>query len=63
MTSSWAPRGEASCAPSIDAAEIGEVLGGTTMDALERWASGRSEATLEHLLDLRIRLVLDGLRT
>jgi AcrR family transcriptional regulator len=46
-----------------DAAEVGEVLGGTTMDALERWATGRSEATLEHLLELRIGLVLDGLRT
>jgi AcrR family transcriptional regulator len=47
----------------VEAAEIGQVLGGSTMDALERWASGRSEETLEHLLQFRIELVLDGLRT
>jgi len=46
----------------FDAKEIGDVLGGATMDALELWASGRSNATLEHNLMLRIELVLDGLR-
>jgi AcrR family transcriptional regulator len=46
----------------FDPHEIGDVLGGMTMDALERWASRRSEATLEHNLNLRLSLVLDGLR-
>jgi AcrR family transcriptional regulator len=47
----------------FDAREIGDVLGGMTMDALERWASESSDASLEHNLNLRISLVLDGLRT
>jgi AcrR family transcriptional regulator len=47
----------------VDAGEIGDVLGGTTMDALQRWVSGRTRQTLRDSLQLRIELVLDGLRT
>jgi AcrR family transcriptional regulator len=46
----------------VDSREIGDVLGGATMDALERWASGRSPSSLQESLQLRIELVLDGLR-
>jgi AcrR family transcriptional regulator len=47
----------------VDARQIGDVLGGTTMDALQRWASDRSQMSLRDGLQLRIDLVLDGLRT
>jgi hypothetical protein len=47
----------------VDARQIGDVLGGATMDALQRWASERSRLPLRHSLQLRVDLVLDGLRT
>ena len=47
----------------VDAREVGDVLGGTTMDALQRWAGDRSTLSLHDSLQLRIDLVLDGLRT
>jgi AcrR family transcriptional regulator len=31
----------------VDAREIGDVLGGTTMDALQRWVSGRTRQNLQ----------------
>jgi hypothetical protein len=47
----------------VDARQIGDVLGGATMDALQRWASDRSQLSLRDELQLRIDLVLDGLRS
>jgi AcrR family transcriptional regulator len=47
----------------VDAVEIGGVLGGATMDALHRWAGDRSRLSLRESLDLRIELVLTGIRT
>jgi hypothetical protein len=47
----------------VDARVIGDVLGGTTMDALQRWVSGRTSQDLRDSLELRIELILDGLRT
>jgi AcrR family transcriptional regulator len=47
----------------VDPRQIGDVLGGTTMDALQRWASERTRVGLRDSLQLRIDLVLDGLRT
>ncbi len=46
----------------VDARQIGDVLGGATMDALQRWVSGRA-SDLHASLQLRIELILDGLRT
>jgi AcrR family transcriptional regulator len=47
----------------VDARQIGDVLGGATMDALQRWASDRSQMGLRDALQLRIDLILDGLRS
>jgi AcrR family transcriptional regulator len=47
----------------VDPGEIGDVLGGVTMDALGRWAGDRGDLDLRTSLQLRIELVLDGLRT
>ncbi len=47
----------------VDTREIGDVLGGATMDALQRWAGDRGNRGLRERLQLRIDLVLDGLRT
>jgi AcrR family transcriptional regulator len=47
----------------VDARQIGDILGGTTMDALQRWAGDRARLSLRDSLQLRIDLVLDGLRT
>jgi hypothetical protein len=38
-------------------------IGGATMDALQRWAGDRARLNLSDNLQLRIELVLDGLRT
>ncbi len=47
----------------IDAKELGAILGGMTMEALLRWATGHTGATpLNESLALRFTLVLDGLR-
>jgi AcrR family transcriptional regulator len=48
---------------NVDTREIGDILGGTTMDALQRWAGNRVRLNLRDSLQLRIDLVLDGLRT
>jgi AcrR family transcriptional regulator len=47
----------------VDAREIGDILGGTTMDALQRWADDRARLSLRDSLELRIDLVLDSVRT
>jgi len=47
----------------VDAAELGAVLGGMTMEAMLRWATGHTGKTpLRNSLALRFELVLDGLR-
>ncbi|MGE3835543.1 MAG: TetR/AcrR family transcriptional regulator [Acidimicrobiia bacterium] len=48
----------------VDAAELGAILGGMTMEAMLRWATGHTGDTpLRDSLSLRFDLVLDGLRT
>jgi AcrR family transcriptional regulator len=47
----------------VDTREIGDVLGGMTMDALQRWAGDSSARSLRDRLQLRIDLVLDAIRT
>jgi hypothetical protein len=47
----------------LDGEELGAILGGMTMEALTRWATGASGTTpLRDSLALRFELVLDGLR-
>lgn len=46
----------------LDAHEIGEVLGGLTLDALQRWAGGDERHTLQWSLEFRLGLVLDAIR-
>ena len=47
----------------LDPREIGEVLGGLTLDALQRWAGGDARHTLQQSLELRLGLVLDNIRS
>ena len=54
---------EAAAADEVDPAELGEILGALTMDAIEAWASGRSEKSLTAVLRFRFALVLDQYRT
>jgi len=50
--------------PDIDVKEVGAILGGMTMEALVRWATGHTGTIpLRDSLALRFELVLDGLRT
>lgn len=47
----------------VDAAELGAIMGGMTMEALLRWATGHTgRAPLRGSLTLRFDLVLDGIR-
>jgi AcrR family transcriptional regulator len=47
----------------IDAKELGAIMGGMTMEALLRWATGHTGVTpLRESLALRLGLVLDGIR-
>jgi AcrR family transcriptional regulator len=46
----------------VDTREVGDILGGTTMDALQRWAAERGRLNLRDSLELRIDLILDGIR-
>ncbi len=49
--------------PDIDVKELGAILGGMTMEALLRWATGHTGTTpLHESLAVRFELVLDGLR-
>lgn len=45
----------------VDPGQLGEILSGLTLDALERWAGGGSDRTLREHLTLRFELVLAGL--
>jgi AcrR family transcriptional regulator len=45
----------------VDPREIGDVLGGMVLEALQRWSSDRARLSLHDNLWLRITLVLDGL--
>jgi AcrR family transcriptional regulator len=47
----------------LDAREIGEALAGMTLDALERWASGDPKRTLREIVEFRISLILDAIRS
>jgi AcrR family transcriptional regulator len=48
----------------VDSADLGAVLAGMTMDALQRWAGGRDgSSSLRETLRLRVDLILDGIRT
>ena len=48
--------------PDVEPREIGEVLAGMTLDALQRWAGGDAHRTLRQSLELRIDLVLAAVR-
>lgn len=52
-------RGEIS--RDVEASQLGEILSGMTLDALECWASGNTNRTLREQLTLRFELVLAGL--
>jgi hypothetical protein len=50
-------------AADVDTAELGAILGGMIMEALQRWASGRTGShSLRESLELRVDLVLHGVR-
>jgi AcrR family transcriptional regulator len=46
----------------VDARDVGEVMAGMTIDALQRWAGGADERTLRQSLELRFDLALAALR-
>jgi AcrR family transcriptional regulator len=46
-----------------DPAELGEILGALTMDAIEAWAAGRSRKPLAAVLRARYALVVDQFRS
>lgn len=47
----------------VEAAELGEILSSMTMEAILRWATGRTGGTpLRDSIALRFELILDGLR-
>lgn len=47
----------------VDARQVGEVLSGMTLDALQRWASGDPDRPLRDSLEFRLGLVLSAIRT
>ena len=50
--------------PTADPAELGEILGALTMDAIEAWAAGRRRSkSLAAVLRFRFDLVVDQYRT
>jgi AcrR family transcriptional regulator len=49
--------------PNVDPTDIGEVMGGMILDALERWAGGDARRTLRQSLDLRLGLLITAIRT
>jgi AcrR family transcriptional regulator len=59
----WQAQRRGEIRTDIDARDVGDVLGGAIMDALQRWASDRARRNLRDSLDLRMDLVLDGIRT
>lgn len=48
--------------PDVDAGDVGEVLSGMVLDALQRWTAGDSDRTLREALQLRFDLLLRPLR-
>ncbi|HEX4217386.1 MAG TPA: TetR/AcrR family transcriptional regulator [Acidimicrobiales bacterium] len=46
----------------VDARDVGEVMAGMTLDALQRWAGGTDERTLRQRLELRFDLAVAPLR-
>jgi AcrR family transcriptional regulator len=46
----------------VDPRDVGEVMAGMTIDALQRWAGGADERTLRQSLELRFDLALAALR-
>ena len=57
-------KGRGEVTESADAAELGEILGALTMDALETWASSDSDAAhLAETLRSRFAVVVDQYRT
>ena len=48
--------------PDVDPGDVGEVLGGMVLDALQRWTAGDSDRTLRESLELRVDLLLRPLR-
>jgi AcrR family transcriptional regulator len=46
----------------VDAGDVGEVMGGMVLDALQRWAAEDSDRSLREALDLRFDLLLRPLR-
>jgi AcrR family transcriptional regulator len=49
--------------PGIDPTDIGEVMAGMILDALERWAAGDAKRTLRQSLELRLGLLVTAIRT
>lgn len=47
----------------VDARQMGEILAGMTLDALQRWAGSQSDHTLRCGLQLRFDLLLAAIRT
>jgi AcrR family transcriptional regulator len=47
----------------VDADELGEVLGGMALDALQRWTAGGTPRTLRDSLQLRVDLVLRAIQS
>ena len=47
--------------PEVEAEQVGEVLAGMTLDALQRWASDESGRTLRESLEFPLRLVLSAI--
>jgi AcrR family transcriptional regulator len=48
--------------PQVDPTDIGEVMSGMILDALERWAGGDDRRTLRESLELRVGLLLGAIR-
>lgn len=46
----------------VDPRDVGEVMAGMTLDALQRWTGGADERTLRQRLELRFHLALVALR-
>lgn len=46
----------------VDPSDVGEVVGGMVLDALQRWAAEDSDRTLREALELRFELLLRPLR-
>jgi TetR/AcrR family transcriptional regulator, cholesterol catabolism regulator len=52
---------QGSIRPDVVPEEVGEIMSGMVLDALQRWAADDTDRTLRSSLDLRIALVLRGI--